>query len=87
MLEHVLTKDRNEDKQFGWAWQLRNLPEAPESRYLYTLLAGNDFQEGLKNYRTLVAMGGTLERLCAQRTTGLKPRFASVSRTTSITGR
>jgi hypothetical protein len=62
MLERVLKQERNEEKQFGWAWQLQNLPEAPESRYLYTLLAGNDFQEGLKNYRTLVAMGGTLER-------------------------
>ena len=62
MLERVLKQERNEEKQFGWAWQLKNLPEAPESRYLYTLLAGNDFQEGLKNYRTLVAMGGTLER-------------------------
>lgn len=62
MLERVLKQERNEEKQFGWSWQLKNLPEAPESRYLYTLLAGNDFQEGLKNYRTLVAMGGTLER-------------------------
>jgi hypothetical protein len=62
MLEHVLAKDRNEDTQYGWAWQLKTLPEAPESRYLYTLLAGNDFQEGLKNYRGLVSMSGTLER-------------------------
>ena len=62
MLEHVLAKDRNEDTQYGWAWQLKTLPDAPESRYLYTLLAGNDFQEGLKNYRSLVAMSGTLEQ-------------------------
>jgi hypothetical protein len=62
MLEHVLAKDRNEETRYGWAWQLKNLPEAPESRYLYTLLAGNDFQEGLKNYRSLVTMSGTLER-------------------------
>jgi hypothetical protein len=62
MLEHVLTQDRNQDSHYGWAWQLKNLPEAPESRYLYTLLAGNDFQEGLKNYRSLVTLSGTLER-------------------------
>ncbi|MBS0378265.1 MAG: hypothetical protein JSS29_07255 [Proteobacteria bacterium] len=62
MLEHVLAKDRNEEAQFGWAWQLKNLPDAPESRYLYTLLAGNDFQEGLKNYRGLVTMSGKLEQ-------------------------
>jgi len=62
MLEHVLSQERNAEDRFGWAWQLKTLPDAPESRYLYTLLAGNDFQEGLKNFRTLVAMGGTLER-------------------------
>jgi hypothetical protein len=62
MLEHVLAKDRDGDAKQGWAWQLKTLPEAPESRYLYTLLAGNDFQEGLKNYRGLVSMSGTLER-------------------------
>ena len=28
----------------------RTLPDEPESRYLYPILAGNDFQEGLKNY-------------------------------------
>ncbi len=60
MLERVLAKDRNEDTKYGWAWQLKTLPDAPESRYLYTLLAGNDFQEGLKNYRGLVSMSGTL---------------------------
>ena len=47
---------------YGWFWQLKNLPDAPESRYLYAVLAGHDFQEGLKNYRDLVYMGGTLER-------------------------
>ena len=62
MLERVLAKDRNEDTKYGWAWQLKTLPDAPESRYLYTLLAGNDFQEGLKNYRGLVSMSGTLAK-------------------------
>jgi len=61
MLEHVLAKDRSEDTHYGWFWQLQNLPDAPESRYLYTVLAGNDFQEGLKNYRDLVYMNGTLQ--------------------------
>jgi hypothetical protein len=62
MLEHVLAKERSAEAQYGWAWQLKTLPDAPESRYLYTLLASNDFQEGLKNYRGLVSMSGTLER-------------------------
>jgi hypothetical protein len=62
MLEHVLAKERSQEAQYGWAWQLKSLPEAPESRYLYMLLAGNDFQEGLKNYRGLTSMSETLER-------------------------
>jgi hypothetical protein len=44
-----------------WYWQLQNLPDAPESRYLYQLLASNDFQEGLKNYRELNYMIRILE--------------------------
>ena len=38
-----------------------SLPDAPESRYLYAVLAGHDFQEGLKNYRDLVYLGHTLD--------------------------
>jgi len=48
------------DAQHGWFWQLKTVPDAPESRYLYTILAGHDFQEGLKNYRDMVFMGHTL---------------------------
>ncbi|MBS0373291.1 MAG: tetratricopeptide repeat protein [Proteobacteria bacterium] len=45
---------KNESRsQLGWFWQLSRLPDAPESRYLYHLLAQNDFQEGLKNFRVL----------------------------------
>lgn len=40
----------------GWYWQLQKLPDAPESRYLYHLLATHEFQEGLKNYRDLRLM-------------------------------
>jgi hypothetical protein len=46
--------------QRGWFWQLQVLPDEPESRYLYPILAGNDFQEGLKNYRDLAYLGSTL---------------------------
>jgi len=60
MLDTLLGSD--EDTHFGWFWQLRNLPDAPESRYLYTVLAGHDFQEGLKNYRDLVYMAHTLDK-------------------------
>jgi hypothetical protein len=59
MLERVLGKDLG--ARYGWFWQLKSLPDAPESRYLYAVLAGHDFQEGLKSYRDLVYLNGTLE--------------------------
>ncbi len=37
----------------GWYWQLKQLPEGPEARYLFHILASHKFQEGLKNYRDL----------------------------------
>jgi hypothetical protein len=37
------------------------VPNAPESRYLYALLASNEFQEGLKNYRELNFMSRNLD--------------------------
>lgn len=52
--------DDIDSPQRGWFWQLQVLPDEPESRYLYPILAGNDFQEGLKNYRDLAYMGSTL---------------------------
>lgn len=51
----VITQNDKED-QAGWFWQLQQLPDAPETRYLYHLLASNEFQEGLKNYRDLRLM-------------------------------
>jgi len=62
MLDRLLQRDGRGRDQYGWFWQLRELPNAPESRYLYHLLAGHDFQEGLKNYRDLAFLGGTLSK-------------------------
>ena len=45
----------------GWLWQLQRLPDAPQTRYLYHLLASHEFQEGLKNYRDLRIMQRNLE--------------------------
>ena len=39
----------------GWLWHVRKLPDLPESRYLPHLLASHDFQEALKNYRSMLA--------------------------------
>jgi len=60
MLDKLLKRDENE--HYGWFWQLREIPDAAQSRYLYHLLAGHDFQEGLKNYRDLAFLGGTLAK-------------------------
>jgi outer membrane protein assembly factor BamD (BamD/ComL family) len=46
----------------GWYWRLEQLPEGPEARYLYHLLASHEFQEGLKNYRDLHYLNNNLER-------------------------
>ncbi|HTL90920.1 MAG TPA: tetratricopeptide repeat protein, partial [Steroidobacteraceae bacterium] len=45
----------------GWFRDLRNLPRTAEAPYLYSVLAGHDFQEGVKNYRDMVYLGSTLE--------------------------
>jgi hypothetical protein len=58
MLKRVLQEDKGSNS--GWYWQLKNLPDSPESRYLYAVLAGHDFQEGLKNYHQLVYMSDSL---------------------------
>jgi hypothetical protein len=54
MLDAIAENDKAD--RVGWFWQLQQLPDAPETRYLYHLLAGNEFQEGLKNYRDLRLM-------------------------------
>jgi Tetratricopeptide repeat len=59
LLEQVIASER--ESRYGWFWQLKAVPDAPESRYLYAVLAGHDFQEGLKNYRDLVYMAHTLD--------------------------
>src|SRR5579883_804663 len=41
---------------YGWFWQLGNVPDDPESHHLYSVFAGSDFQEGLRNYRDLKLM-------------------------------
>jgi hypothetical protein len=60
---HLLDRLLNDDKKetLTWYWQLSTLPNAPESRYLYQLLASNEFQEGLKNYRELNYMSRNLD--------------------------
>jgi hypothetical protein len=58
MLDELLGEDQ--DARYGWFWQLRQLPDSPQSRYLYAALADNDFQAGLKNYRDMAYLSRTL---------------------------
>ena len=46
----------------GWYWRMGELPDTPESRYLYELMAAHRFQEGLKNYRDLQYLQRNLDR-------------------------
>ena len=46
----------------GWYWRMGELPDTPESRYLYELMAEHRFQEGLKNYRDLLYLQRNLDR-------------------------
>jgi hypothetical protein len=59
LLDRLLNDDKKDT--LTWYWQLTTLPDAPESRYLYQLLASNEFQEGLKNYRELNYMSRNLD--------------------------
>ena len=49
------------DSSAGWLWKLNDVPKGPESRYLFHLLATNEFQEGLKNYRDLSYLDRNLD--------------------------
>ena len=66
MLREVLTSSgpRNPDTPVvhGWFRDLKSLPHTGEAPYLYAVLAGHDFQEGVKNYHDLVYLDSTLQR-------------------------
>lgn len=49
MVETLVMRDADSEK--GWTWRVRDLPDAPETYFLQSLLAEHRFQESLKNYR------------------------------------
>ena len=53
--------EQNPQATTGWYWKLEELPEGPDSRYLYHLLATHKFQEGIKNYRDLHYLNRNLD--------------------------
>ncbi len=44
-----------------WYWELDQLPDSDEARYLYLLVADHRFQEGLRNMRDLTALAVHLQ--------------------------
>lgn len=59
MVETVMLRDA--DSEAGWGWELRDLPDAPETYYLQSLIAEHRYAESLKNYRDLRFLNRTLE--------------------------
>lgn len=59
MVETIVRRDL--DSEAGWDWKLRDLPDAPETYFLQSLLAEHRFQEALKNYRDLRMLSRNLE--------------------------
>ncbi|MCC7463695.1 MAG: hypothetical protein IT480_14680 [Gammaproteobacteria bacterium] len=62
MLEALLQGEQSPGPDSFWQLGGRSLPGLPQSRYFYAVLADNDFQEGLKNFRDLAFLGDVLHR-------------------------
>ncbi len=45
-----------------WYWQLERVPDTAQARYLYHLIANHELQDGLRNYRDLMALQQHLDR-------------------------
>lgn len=53
--------EQNPQEEMGWFWRVREMPDAPETRYLLDLLASHEFNEALKVYRDLRFLESNLE--------------------------
>ncbi|MES2682058.1 MAG: tetratricopeptide repeat protein [Pseudomonadota bacterium] len=59
MVETIVRRDI--DSEAGWNWRLRDLPDAPETFYLQSVIAQNRYQEALKNYRDVRFLARNLD--------------------------
>lgn len=59
MVETMMRSDA--DAESGWMWELRDLPDAPETYYLQTLVADHRYAEPLKNYRDVRLLARQLD--------------------------
>ncbi len=48
--------DKQGERDSNWLHNLRDLPDTPETRYILSLMASNDFQQSLRNYRDLAEL-------------------------------
>ncbi|MFV9616627.1 MAG: tetratricopeptide repeat protein, partial [Gammaproteobacteria bacterium] len=54
--------DENSEKDKNWVVNLRDLPDAPETRYILELMASHDFQQSYKNYKDLAELHHHLDK-------------------------
>ncbi|MDD3762003.1 MAG: tetratricopeptide repeat protein [Nevskiales bacterium] len=59
MVETIVRREI--DSEAGWTWHMRDLPDAPETYFLQSLLAEHRFQEALKNYRDVRMLARNLD--------------------------
>ncbi len=57
--------DDKSDKDKNWVVNLRDLPDAPETRYILELMASHDFQQSYKNYKDLAGLRHHLDKWLA----------------------
>jgi len=82
MVNTIVKRDLDSEK--GWTWRMRDLPDAPETYFLQSLLAEHRFQEALKNYRDAQLLTRNLDawtqRLADLERTGPAVSSASMQR-------
>lgn len=79
MVETIMQRDA--DAESGWRWELRDLPDAPETYYLQSLIAEHRFAEALKNYRDVRLINRSLDAWKA-RIDKIDASFSESSRST-----
>jgi hypothetical protein len=57
--------DGKSEKDKNWVVNLRDLPDAPETRYILELMASHDFQQSYKNYKDLAGLHHHLDKWLA----------------------
>ena len=59
MVETIVRRDL--DAELGWKWELKDLPDLPETWWIRSMLAQYRFQEAVKNYRDVRLLARQLD--------------------------